>query len=174
MSEPSTPAANPQPSDLFREPEKAPPPTRALVVAGIALAILVVFLVLMSRRKPETENASYAPNIVFSHVEMSESTSLSGGKSTYIDGHVKNNGKETVTGINVRVLFRNDEAMPPQVQNAPVMLIRSREPYVDTQTVSAQPILPGDEREFRLTFENVATNWNQQLPEIQVTGVKTR
>ncbi len=28
---------------------------------------------------------------------MSESTSLSGGKSTYVDGHIQNTGGQTVT-----------------------------------------------------------------------------
>lgn len=159
---------------MFREPEKAKTPTTAIAIASVAVVILVAFLVLMSIRKPEPESASYAPSLAFSRIEMSESTSLSGGKSTYIDGHVKNTGGKTVTAINVHVLFKNDEAMPPQVLITPLMLIRAREPYIDTQAVSAAPIGPGEDREFRLIFENVAANWNQQLPEIQVTGVKTR
>lgn len=164
----------PDPTSMFREPEAAKAPTKAIGIAVVALVILLGVVLLLGRRKPEVENPSYGPNIAFSHVEMIESSSLSGGRSFYLDGRVKNNGPSTVTSISVHVLFKNDEAMPPQVQTAPVMLIRSREPYVDTQTIGAAPILPGDERPFRLTFENVAQNWNQQLPEIQVTDVKTR
>lgn len=169
----TAPAPEPN-SSMFREPEAAKAPTKALGIAAVAVVILIAVLVLISRRPPEVENAAYAPNIAFSHIEMSESTSISGGKSTYIDGRVRNNGPQTVTGIHVHVLFKNDVAMPPQVQNAELMLIRARDPYVDTQTVEKAPLAPGDEREFRLTFENVAENWNQQLPEIQVVGVKTR
>jgi hypothetical protein len=40
--------------------------------------------------------------------------------------------------------------------------------------VSAAPIEPGAERDFRLTFENIHSNWNQSLPEIHITGVQTR
>jgi hypothetical protein len=102
---------------------------------------------------------------------MSESTSLSGGKSTFIDGKIRNAGTATVTGITVQVLFRNEEQMPPQVETLPLALIRTREPYVDTQPVSAAPLKPGEEREFRLIFESIPQNWNMQMPDIHVVRV---
>ena len=105
---------------------------------------------------------------------MSESTSLSGGKSTFIDGHIKNTGNQTVTGITVQVLFRNNEAMPPQMETMPLSLIRTREPYVDTQPVSSAPLKPGDERDFRLIFEALPPNWNMQMPEIRIIQVDAK
>jgi hypothetical protein len=99
---------------------------------------------------------------------MSESTSLSGGKSTFIDGVVSNTGSSTVSAVTVQVLFKNEEQMPPQVETIPLMLIRTREPYVDTQTVGATPLKPGDVREFRLIFESIPANWNMQMPEVRV------
>jgi len=170
----ATPSNPPPPSGMFSEPVKSSFPTTAVAIASVAIVILVGFLILMSRRHPEAESMDYAPNVTFSHIEMSESTSLSGGKSTYIDGHVTNNGKLTVTGVTLHVVFKNDVAMPPQIEIAPLSLIRTREPYVDTQPVSAAPLAPGAEREFRLIFENINSNWNQQEPEIHVVGVRTR
>jgi hypothetical protein len=40
--------------------------------------------------------------------------------------------------------------------------------------VSAAPLKPGDEQEFRLTFEAVPDNWNMQMPEVRVihTGLE--
>ncbi len=105
---------------------------------------------------------------------MSESTSLAGGKSTFIDGHIKNTGNQTVTGITVQVLFHNNEAMPPQIETLPLSLIRTREPYVDTQPVSAAPLKPGDERDFRLIFESLPANWNMEMPEIRIIQVDTK
>lgn|SRR6185312_914348 len=169
----STTPTNPQPSGMFSEPAKSSFPTTAVAIASVAIVILVGFLVLMSHRHPEAESMDYAPNLAFSHIEMSESTSLSGGKSTYIDGHVTNTGKLTVTGVTLHVVFKNDEAMPPQIEITQLNLIRTREPYVDTQAVSAAPLAPGAEREFRLIFENINSNWNQQEPEIHVVGVRT-
>ena len=165
---------NPQPSGMFSEPVKSSFPATAVAIASVAIVILVGFLILMSRRHPEAESMDYAPNLAFSHIEMSESTSLSGGKDTYIDGHVTNTGKQTVTGVTIHVVFKNDEAMPPQIEIAPLSLIRTHEPYVDTQPVSAAPLAPGADREFRLTFENINSNWNQQEPEIHVVGARTR
>src|SRR5260370_29615845 len=105
---------------------------------------------------------------------MRDSTSLSGGKSTFIDGHIRNTGNQTVTGITVQVIFRNNEAMPPQIETLPLSLIRTREPYIDTQPVSAAPLKPGDERDFQLIFESLPANWKMQIPEIHIIQVDTK
>jgi hypothetical protein len=155
-------------------------PLSAWLIAGVVVLAVVVGLVLAGRRKagvpPNTilPLAAYSANLPLSDLAMSESTSLSGGKSTFIDGRVKNTGDKTVAGVTVQVLFRNDEGMPPQVETVPLALIRTREPYVDTQPVSVSPLKPGDEREFRLIFEAIPGNWNVQMPEVHVVRVDTR
>jgi hypothetical protein len=167
----STTPSNPQPAEMFSEPVERSSPTGIVVLVGVALVILVAVVVMLGRRHPDPPSMAYAPHIALSDFVMSESTSLSGGKSTYIDGRIANHGPATVIGVNVQVYFRNDEAMPPQVESLPLTLIRTRTPYVDTQPVKLEP---GDEREFRLIFENIGSNWNQQQPEIHITGVQTR
>jgi hypothetical protein len=154
-------------------------PPMAWGAAGLAVLVVIVVLVLAGRHKaaaPATIQplAPYAANLPISQLAMSESTSLSGGKSTFIDGHIQNTGNQTVTGITVQVLFRNNEAMPPQIETLPLSLIRTREPYVDTQPVSAAPLKPGDERDFRLIFESLPPNWNMQMPEIRIIQVETK
>jgi hypothetical protein len=148
-------------------------------VAVLAVLVVVVVLVLAGRHKaagPPTVQplAAYAASLPLSQLAMSESTSLSGGKSTFIDGHIQNTGSQTVSGITVQVLFRNDEAMPPQIETLPLSLIRVREPYIDSQSVSAAPLKPGDERDFRLIFESIPANWNTQMPEIRMVRVDTK
>lgn len=149
-------------------------------IAGLAIVLVLVAVLLFTHHKagppPNTvlSPAAYASNLPISGVEMSESTSLSGGKSTFIDGHIRNSGNLTVSAATVQVLFLNDEAMPPQIETLPLMLIRTREPYVDIEPVSAAPIAPGKDREFRLIFENVSVSWNQQLPQIHVVSVTTK
>ena len=162
-----------------KPPEGGGTPVVAWGVAGLAVLVVVVVLVLMGRHKaavPPTIQplAAYAANLPLSQLAMSESTSLSGGKSTFIDGHIKNTGSQTVSGITVQVLFRNDEAMPPQIETLPLSLIRMREPYIDTQPVSAAPLKPGDERDFRLIFESIPANWNMQMPEIRTIQVDAK
>ena len=148
-------------------------------VAGVAVLVVLVVLLLMGRQKaagPPTIQplAAYAASLPLSQLAMSESTSLSGGKSTFIDGHIQNAGAQTVSGVTVQVLFRNNEAMPPQIETLPLSLIRTREPYVDTQPVSAAPLKAGDERDFRLIFESLPANWNMEMPEIRVIQVDTK
>jgi Protein of unknown function (DUF2393) len=162
-----------------KPPESGGIPVMAWGVAGLAVLVVVVVLVVAGRHKaasPATVQplAAYAASLPLSQLAMSESTSLSGGKSTFIDGHVQNTGSQTVSGITVQVLFRNDEAMPPQIETLPLSLVRTREPYVDTQSVSAAPLKPGEERDFRLIFESIPANWNTQIPEIRIIQVEAK
>jgi hypothetical protein len=163
-----------------RPPERAPIPIAAWAIAGLAVLAVVAGLLIAGHRKPSTAInvvqplAAYAANLPLSQLAMSESTSLSGGKSTFVDGRVQNTGDQTVTGITVQVLFRNDEGMPPQVETLPLGLIRMRQPYIDTQPVSAAPLKPGDGQDFRLIFEAIPANWNVQMPEVRVIQVTKR
>jgi Protein of unknown function (DUF2393) len=162
-----------------KPPEGGGIPMAAWGVAGLVVVIVVAALALGGRRKatgPPTIQplASYAANLPISQPSMSESTSLSGGKSTFIDGHIKNTGSQTVSGVTVQAIFRNDEAMPPQIETLPLSLIRTREPYVDTQSVGASPLKPGDERDFRLIFESIPANWNTQMPEVRIVQVEAK
>jgi hypothetical protein len=56
----------------------------------------------------------------------------------------------------------------------PLTLIRTLEPYVDIEPVSAEPLKRGDSHDFRLIFDHVSPTWNQQYPAIQVMRVETR
>jgi Protein of unknown function (DUF2393) len=161
-------------------PQRGTTPIVAWVVAGLVVLAVVAGLIFASRKRSTVPLnqiqplAAYAPMLQLSQLAMSESTSLSGGKSTFIDGHIQNAGPQTVTAITVQVLFRNDEQMPPQVETLPLSLIRTHDPYIDTQPVSAAPLKPGDDREFRLIFETLPANWNMQMPEIRAIRVEAR
>ena len=154
-----------------------------LAVWGVAALIVLVVvggLVIAGRKKaPPPPNTlmppdAYAASLPLSQFAMSESENLSGGKMTYLDGHVRNTGNKTVTAVTVQVVFQNDMQMPPQINTIPLTLIRMKDPYIDIQPVSAAPIKPGDDREFRLTFESVPQNWNQQMPEVRVIQTSGR
>jgi len=149
-------------------------PLAAWGVAALIVVVLVSALVFLGRKKPEAAPSTlqpadaYAANLPLSQFAMSESANLSGGKQTYLDGHIGNSGDRTVTAVTVQVVFRNDEDLAPQIDTVPLTLIRMKEPYIDTEPVSAAPIKPGDDREFRLTFETVPENWNLLMPEARV------
>jgi hypothetical protein len=155
-------------------------PIAAWGVAGLVVLVVILGLVFATRHKPQIPPntiqplAAYAAELPLSQLAMSESTSLSGGKSTFVDGHIQNAGPQTVSGVTVQVIFRNDEGMPPQVETLPLSVIRVREPYVDIQPISAAPLKPGEERDFRLIFESIPGNWNTQMPEIHIISVDAK
>jgi hypothetical protein len=105
---------------------------------------------------------------------MSESSNLAGGKVTYLDGHIANQGARTVTAVTVQVLFRDFAREVAQNETQPLMLIRMREPYIDVEPVSAAPLAPGGEKDFRLIFDGVTPDWNGAYPEIRILGVETK
>ncbi len=166
---------------MFTEPEREARglPTAAMAVAAVVALIAVALLLVLGRRHSApaaataagTSNAAYAPQLVLSDVQMSESTSFSGGKETFVDGRITNRGASTMTGATVEVSFPADGGLTPQTETVPMTLIRTRQPYIDTEPMSAEPMAPGSTNEFRLTFDDIRPDWNQQVPGIRVTGV---
>ena len=163
-----------------KQPEGSGMPVKAWAVAGLAMLAVFAAFAFMGRKKPAVVPntiqplAAYASSLPLTELAMSESTSLSGGKSTFVDGRIQNTGSQTVSGVTVQVLFRNDEGMPPQMETLPLSVIRTREPYIDTQPVGAVPLKPGDDREFRLIFESIPKNWNMEMPEVHVVEVESK
>ncbi|WP_348265057.1 DUF2393 family protein [Telmatobacter sp. DSM 110680] len=117
---------------------------------------------------------AYAASLPITNVVMSESGNLAGGKVTYIDGHITNSGNKTVTGISLQVLFRNAANEVAQNETQSMKLIRTRDPYVDLEPVSAAPLKPGDGQDFRMIFDSVTPDWNGVYPEIRVVHVDAK
>ena len=168
---------------MFAEPTAAAGrsfPTAAVALAAVSVLVLLAALVVLGRHKAATRPdqgrvaAGYGSNVRLGDVEMSESTNLAGGKETYVDGKITNAGPATVTAVTVEVAFASDNGGAPQRETVPVDLIRMRQPEIDTEPVSAEPIAPGATKEFRLIFDDIKPEWNQQPPEIRVTAVSTR
>jgi len=149
-----------------------------LVIAVVLVAGVVTAALIMSGRKPAINVTSttagadpYATSLPLTGLAMSESANLAGGKVTYLDGHIANLGDRTVTGVTVQVLFRNYNHEVAQNETLPLTLIRTREPYVDTEAVSASPLKPGAEKDFRLIFDSLTADWAGGTPEIRVLRV---
>lgn len=101
-------------------------PAGVWAAAGLVVLALVAGMILAGRAhtRPITNDAlpldPYAASLPISDAVMSESISLSGGKSTFIDGRIRNSGPKVVTGATVQVFFRNDEGMPPRIETLPL------------------------------------------------------
>jgi hypothetical protein len=168
---------NPGPSGGAREGNWLP----FAIAAGLVLIVsAVAVLVLEHGRNRATVTPisaaldPYAASLPITRLAMSESTNLAGGKVTYLDGHIANLGGRTVTGVTVQVLFRNPAHEVTQNETLPLMLIRVRDPYIDIEPVSAAPLKPGGERDFRLIFDAVSPDWDGAYPEVRVIHVETK
>lgn len=160
-----------------RERNWLPLAIAAAVVVMVAVAV-ILSLEHGKARVTVTPTSStvdpYAASLPISRLVMSESSNLAGGKVTYIDGHIANAGNRTVVGITVQVLFRNIAKEVAQNETQPVKLIRVRDPYVDLEPVSAAPLKPGDQHDFRLIFDAVSPDWDGVYPEIRIIRVDSK
>jgi hypothetical protein len=152
----------------------------AIAAGVVVLAAAVVILVFEHGRKPVVVNPisavpdPYAASLPVSGLVMSESSNLAGGKVTYVDGQIANKGNRTISAITVQVLFRDPAKEVTQNETVPLKLIRTRDPYVDLEPVSAAPLQPGDKRDFRLIFDAVSPDWDGAYPEIRILHVDSR
>ena len=178
----STPSSG---SGLFppdRPAQREPRSPLPWVIALVAVLIVVGILIAISRHgQPDNPGGAglappdpYAASLPITHLQMSQAGSMAGAQSTYIDGQITNNGTKTVTAITVQVAFHGFQNPIAKKETLPLTLIRTRQPYVDTQPVSVAPIHPGETRDFRLIFDSLPQDWNQNYPEIRIIAVKTQ
>jgi hypothetical protein len=151
------------------------------VAAAIVLAVAAGLVLAFGHGKgappvmpTSTMTDPYAPSLQITGLAMSESANLAGGKVTYLDGHIANTGNRTVTGITVQILFRDVAREVTQNETQPLKLIRMRDPYIDVEPVSAAPLKPGGEQDFRLIFDAVSPDWDGAYPEIRIIHVDTK
>jgi hypothetical protein len=151
------------------------------VAAAVVLIALAVIVLVFEHPKPAPKVTpisaaldSYAQSLPITALAMSESSNLAGGKVTYLDGHIANTGSRTITGVTVQVLFRDGAHEVAQNETLPLKLIRMREPYIDVEPVSAAPLAPGGENDFRLIFDAVSPDWDGAYPEVRVIHVETK
>ncbi len=165
----------------LRQPE--PRPWKPFAAAVFFVLLIVAGLLLLGRSSREASNpggaglaqpAAYAASLPISGLQMSDSSNLSGGKETYLDGMVRNNGDRVVRAITVQIAFKDIAGTLAAKETLPLNLIRFREPYVDTEPVSAEPIRPGENRSFRLIFDATPQSWNGAYPEVRVIQVDAR
>lgn len=144
------------------------------IVAAVAIFILQHGKATATVTPIATAPDAYAASLPLSGMAMSESANLAGGKVTYLDGHIANLGGRTVTGVTVQVLFRSFAHEVAQNETQPLKLIRMREPYIDVEPVSAAPLQPGAEQDFRLIFDAVSPDWDGAYPEVRIIHVDTK
>jgi hypothetical protein len=151
------------------------------VAAAIVVAVLVAAIVFFGRTKSgpaitpiSAPTDAYAGNLAMSGLQMSESAIMTGGKVTYLDGRIQNNGNRTVTGISVQALFRDPAREVAWNDTQPLRIIRTRDPYIDVEPLAAAPLAPGAQEDFRLIFDTVPQDWDGAYPELRILHVDSK
>ena len=164
----------------FIEPSSAPPQSDSVlrpVMLGVAVVLVVVGLAISFL--PKNSNSSrqphpYAANIKLSDLKMSAAENFVGATVTYIDGNVTNTGQKIVTHSVIHATFQDSLGQNVQVEDVPLHVLQTGGPYLDTADLNASPLLPGQSKPFRLTFEHISGEWNQAYPTLQVTDVSLK
>ena len=147
------------------------------VFIGVTLVVIVVGLIaLVSReeRKAPAAPDPYAASLKLSDMKMSAAENFVGGTVTYLDGTVTNAGDKTAVHAVVEVTFKNSIGEVAQHEEVPLHVLKTGGPYPDAVDLTASPLAPGQADKFRLTFEHVTTDWNQELPQVRVLQVKVK
>jgi hypothetical protein len=147
------------------------------ILLGVALVLVVVGVIaLLTRGTPRstTPPHPYAANLKLSDLKMSAAENFVGASVTYIDGTVTNTGDKTVTHAAVHVAFRNSLGETAQAEDVSLHVLQTSGPYPDAVDLSQSPLVPGQGKPFRLTFEHVSSDWNQAYPDLQVTDVSLK
>jgi Protein of unknown function (DUF2393) len=160
-----------EPSPLTTQPEESR--LRPILVGATLVAVMIAILLFLSRGRYTGPAAPhpYAANLQLSNLKMSTAENFVGSSVTYIDGTVTNTGNQTVTHAVVRVVFKNSMDQVAQADNVPLLVLQTSGPYQDTVDLGIAPLVPGQGRQFRLTFEHVTADWNQNYPDLQVMNV---
>jgi len=147
------------------------------VILGIGLVAVIaigVGFLLRANPKPASPPQPYIANIKLSNLKMGEAQNFVGANFTYINGSVVNAGDKTVDHILVHVIFRDSMGQVAQAEDVPLFLLDTSGPYPDTLNLSKAPLHPGQERQFRLTFEHVSAEWNRAYPDVTVADVSAK
>jgi hypothetical protein len=145
------------------------------IAVGLVVVTLVVATVVMRRSQPQAAAPHpYASSVKLSDVKMSAAENFAGTTVTYLDGAMTNLGDQTVIRAVARVTFRNSLGEVVQREEMSLRVLQTGGPYLDTVDLLTSPLQPGQSRPFRLTFEHVSADWNQQYPELQVLDVSVK
>lgn len=143
-----------------------------IVIVGIVVGILA--LIFRAEQKKPTPAPAYAANLKFSDLKTSAAQNFVGATVSYLDGSITNTGDKTVTHAVVQVTFKDELGQTAQREELPMRVLRTGGAYDEAVDISLSPLAPGDNKPFRLTFENISAQWNHAYPDLQVTQVMTR
>ncbi len=153
-------------------------PRWLIFTIGFALVLLLagagLFLTRGDRTPPPSAPDAYAGKVQISDLKMSSAENLAGGAVTYIEGKITNTGDKTVTDVRVEATFWSAMNEVAQKEQSGLHIVKHNGVYDDAVELTASPLAPGQSATFRLTFEHISAQWNQNYPDIRVLRVATQ
>jgi hypothetical protein len=140
----------------------------------VAAIVAVILLIPGERQKRPNAPPAYAVNLKLTNVHMVVSENFIGSSVTYVEGSVANAGDKTVTSATVQVVFKNSLNEVVQTEDVPLQVVRPGTPYRDFAALNVTPLAPGKNQDFRLTFEHISADWNQQYPQLTIVDLTTK
>jgi hypothetical protein len=147
------------------------------VLIGIVIVVVVVGVLVFLFRPEQprsSEPSPYAANLSFSGLKASAAQNFAGATVNYLDGEITNNGSQTVIHAVVQVTFKDDIGQTAQKEDVPIHVLRTGGPYDEAVDLNMSPLMPGQTKPFRLTFEDISAQWNHAYPDMRVTSVATK
>jgi len=147
------------------------------IIIGIVIVGIIVGALALIFRAQQTKPAAppaYASNLKFSDLKESAAQNFVGATVSYLDGTITNTGDKTVSHAVVQITFRDDMGQTAQREELPIHVLRTGGPYDEAVDLSLSPLAPGQNKPFRLTFENISAQWNHAYPDLQLTQVTVK
>jgi|SRR5580658_1088436 hypothetical protein len=162
---------NPNPT-TERQESSLVPILIGIVIVGIVVGMLA--LIFRAERKKPVPPPAYAANLKFTDLKASAAQNFAGATVSYLGGTITNAGDKTVIHAIVQVTFKDDMGQTAQREELPIHILRTGGPYDEAVDLSLSPLVPGQSKPFRLTFENISTQWNHAYPDLQITQVSVK
>lgn len=138
-------------------------PAIAVLVTAIVVSIAFIWLETRSAAPPpppaaaSPEAKAYVANLKLSEVELKEAQAWAGNKVVELAGRITNAGGRSVKLVELTCIFLN--VYGQQIGRERLAIVR-------------RPLAPGETRNFRLPFENIAEGWNQSMPQLVIANIQ--
>ena len=106
---------------------------------------------------------AYNGKIEISHLNLAKGESYLGDSVYFVEGEIKNNGDRIVQRVEVTLIFRDSLKQVVLKEN------RRALEYKASKGLEAQK-----STNFQIGFDHLPKDWNNFLPEVQVSGVVLR
>lgn len=141
---------------IFSRPKRS-------ILGRMRLLCAIVLLSFLSCTPPQQgtpasaeEARQYVSQLRLAGVEMKASESFGGQELVEITGKITNAGSRALKSVNLTCVFYDPNGQVILRQSVPML---------------RAGLKAGEEKEFRLPFDNVPSVWNQTMPQMVMAGI---